>query len=54
MKLDRQISTKPYHSPNFIEHGNAEEILESIQTTQPSKRCKPGGNGDGFAVSGPV
>ncbi|WP_181256667.1 hypothetical protein [Merismopedia glauca] len=52
MKFDVKKVTKPYHSPNFIEHGNAEEILESIETTQPAKRCnKPSGSGDGFGFS---
>ncbi|WP_181256668.1 hypothetical protein [Merismopedia glauca] len=52
MKFDSQTATKAYHSPNFIEHGNAEEILESIETTQPAKRCrKPSGSGDGFGFS---
>lgn len=51
MEVKLQIGKKNYHSPSFIEHGKAEEILESIENTQPAKRCKNAGTGDEIGFS---
>jgi hypothetical protein len=46
----QQQLKKPYNPPKFTVHGDTKQILESIETTGPAKRCvqKDPGPGDGF------